>query len=173
MHRYWFPKYLCSRLDRITRDFIWKGFEFGKLVWELLQGQNKGSGWSPPNEDCMILNIVVQEKAGFGGVLRTHEGSWVLGYCGNLDVAEVIEAELMGILQGLRFCHRKGMTKVHCQPLSGFWEGYLLCIAMPIWWDKFVISCRCKGRSQSLMFCVSAISVQTFSRRWGIYVVRI
>ncbi|KAJ1388653.1 Ribonuclease H domain [Sesbania bispinosa] len=75
-------------------------------------------GWSSPNKECMILNTdgsVVEDKAGFGGLLRTPDGGWVHGFCGNLDGAEVIEVELMAILQGLHICHRMGLNKVYCQ----------------------------------------------------------
>ncbi|KAJ1425005.1 Ribonuclease H domain [Sesbania bispinosa] len=75
-------------------------------------------GWSPHTEDCAILNTdgsVAEAKAGFGGVIRLHDGSWVQGFCGNLDGAEIIEVELVGIFQGLRLCHRLELAKVHCQ----------------------------------------------------------
>ena len=41
------------------------------------------------------------KRAGFGGVLRNHNGDWVHGFSGYLGENDILYAELMGIKTGL------------------------------------------------------------------------
>ncbi|KAJ1427765.1 Ribonuclease H domain [Sesbania bispinosa] len=75
-------------------------------------------GWTTYDSDAFVLNTdgsVIDGKAGFGGIIRFHDGSWCHGFYGSLDQADVIEAELVGIYQGLRLCRQLGIAIVHCQ----------------------------------------------------------
>uniref|UniRef100_A0A151UDV3 Ribonuclease H protein At1g65750 family n=1 Tax=Cajanus cajan TaxID=3821 RepID=A0A151UDV3_CAJCA len=58
---------------------------------------------------------VMEDKVGFGGVLRSSDGVWIHGFCGNVDGSEIIGVELLGILQGLRIAQRLGLSRVYCQ----------------------------------------------------------
>nr|KYP45319.1 Putative ribonuclease H protein At1g65750 family [Cajanus cajan] len=60
----------------------------------------------------------MEDKAGFEGVLRSSNGVWIHGFCGNVDDFEIIGVELLDILQGLRIAQRLGLTRVYCQTNS-------------------------------------------------------
>ncbi|KAJ1426867.1 Ribonuclease H domain [Sesbania bispinosa] len=70
------------------------------------------------DSDAFILNTdesVIDGKAGFGGIIRFHDGTWRHGFYGSLDRADVIEVELVGIYQGLQLCRQLGIVIVRCQ----------------------------------------------------------
>ncbi|KAJ1424746.1 Ribonuclease H domain [Sesbania bispinosa] len=63
--------------------------------------------WEKPCVDQIALNTdgsVNGANAGFGGLLRHHDGSWISGYYGHLKPVDILEAELVAILKGLRIC---------------------------------------------------------------------
>ncbi|KAJ1379403.1 Ribonuclease H domain [Sesbania bispinosa] len=63
--------------------------------------------WEPPIHDQVALNTdgsVTKFTAGFGGLIRMHDGKWIRGYYGRLKDVEILEAELIAILEGLRIC---------------------------------------------------------------------
>ncbi|KAL4369850.1 hypothetical protein AHAS_Ahas06G0007000 [Arachis hypogaea] len=43
-----------------------------------------------------------EEKAGYRGIIRTHEGEWIGGYIANLGCCNVYQSELWAILHDLR-----------------------------------------------------------------------
>uniref|UniRef100_A0A151UGD4 Ribonuclease H protein At1g65750 family n=1 Tax=Cajanus cajan TaxID=3821 RepID=A0A151UGD4_CAJCA len=88
------------------------------LNHEVNRNLPKWVGWLDPSENCVILNTdgsVMDDKAGFGGVLRSSDGVWIHGFCGNMDGSEIIGVELLGILQGLRIAQILGLSRVYCQ----------------------------------------------------------
>ncbi|KAK8995051.1 hypothetical protein V6N11_069502 [Hibiscus sabdariffa] len=57
-----------------------------------------------------------------GGLLRDHEGSWLLGFNKHLGISSTLEAELWGILEGLCLAWLHGFERVQCQTDSS--EAY-------------------------------------------------
>ncbi|KAJ1421643.1 Ribonuclease H domain [Sesbania bispinosa] len=67
--------------------------------------------------DQIALNTdgsVNEVTAGFGGLLRHHDGSWISGFYGHLQPVDILEAELVAILEGLRICWHSAFRKVLC-----------------------------------------------------------
>ncbi|MBA0871854.1 hypothetical protein Goshw_000613 [Gossypium schwendimanii] len=50
--------------------------------------------------------------AAVGGLLRDHNGNWIVGFTRYLGNCEVIDSELWGILDGLRIALDRGYQKV-------------------------------------------------------------
>src|ERR1044072_7715191 len=50
--------------------------------------------------------------AACGGVLRDHYGAFVQAFSRKIGVCSALQAELWGILWGLRYAHRKGISHV-------------------------------------------------------------
>ncbi|WJX71286.1 hypothetical protein P8452_55294 [Trifolium repens] len=62
--------------------------------------------WSPPYEYQVALNVDGSSYgnpgwAGYGGLFRDHEGSWILGFSGPVSFADGLEVELLAIHNGL------------------------------------------------------------------------
>lgn len=55
------------------------------------------------------------ENAAVGGVLCDGKGEWILGYNKYLGRSSTFDAELWGILDGLKLIQRRGHTKVVIQ----------------------------------------------------------
>ncbi|MBA0747488.1 hypothetical protein Gogos_004400, partial [Gossypium gossypioides] len=47
-----------------------------------------------------------------GGLLRDHNGNWIVGFKRYFENCEVIDSELWGILDGLKIAHDSGFQKV-------------------------------------------------------------
>ncbi|XVF74116.1 hypothetical protein PTKIN_Ptkin13bG0034400 [Pterospermum kingtungense] len=69
--------------------------------------------WIPPEEDWVKLNTdgcskIIGERAACGGLFRDQSGIWLGGFMANLGRCGAMEAELWGILFGLRYAWEKG-----------------------------------------------------------------
>lgn len=76
--------------------------------------------WVPPNENQVALNVDESYlgssgRACFGGLIRDHTGSWIVGVSGYIDCADSLEAELKGIEIGLMFAWELGYRDVSCR----------------------------------------------------------
>ncbi|KAJ1407791.1 Ribonuclease H-like superfamily [Sesbania bispinosa] len=63
--------------------------------------------WEKPSLEQIALNTdgsVNERSADTGGLLRTHDSSWISGFYGNLPHMDILEAELIAVLEGLRTC---------------------------------------------------------------------
>lgn len=49
-------------------------------------------------------------QAGFAGVLRDHEGKWIMGCAGHYQLSNVIDNELMTLLHGLQIAVKHNLT---------------------------------------------------------------
>ncbi|KAJ1392348.1 putative ribonuclease H protein [Sesbania bispinosa] len=61
-------------------------------------------GWSCPSNVQFVLSSdgsAIFRSAEFGGLIRNKDGSWIIGYYGGIDEADIIEAEIQAILHGL------------------------------------------------------------------------
>ncbi|CAJ2666519.1 ribonuclease H [Trifolium pratense] len=53
--------------------------------------------------------------AGYGGLIRDHEGYWILGFSGPVSFADSIEVELLAIHNGLMLAWDIGYNDVSCR----------------------------------------------------------
>ncbi|KAJ1427514.1 Ribonuclease H domain [Sesbania bispinosa] len=63
-----------------------------------------------PNTDGSVMN----NRAGFGGLIRNMNGDWVMGFFGYLGEEDVLMAELTAILRGLHLCWDNDIRNVKC-----------------------------------------------------------
>ncbi|XVF81675.1 hypothetical protein PTKIN_Ptkin15bG0174300 [Pterospermum kingtungense] len=73
--------------------------------------------WPHPPVDWVALNTDGCSKsslgvAGCGGLLRDFQGNWLKGFTLNIGFCSAIEAELWGVLQGLRLAWSMGIRRV-------------------------------------------------------------
>ena len=73
--------------------------------------------WCPPDVGFVKLNtdgsfMPHSMKAGSGGLFRDSNGKWILGFTRNCGICTTLEAELWGILTGLKIAQEKGFTKL-------------------------------------------------------------
>jgi ribonuclease HI len=54
-------------------------------------------------------------RAGFGVVIRDHQGNWIRGFTGRIDYTNCLEAELIAILNGLSLAWFIGIRDVSCR----------------------------------------------------------
>lgn len=67
--------------------------------------------WTPPAPCWVCLNIdgsARTNSAGCGGLLRGDQGEWLGGFAKCLGMASAFEAELWGVLEGLKLAKAKG-----------------------------------------------------------------
>ncbi|OIT27443.1 putative ribonuclease h protein, partial [Nicotiana attenuata] len=67
--------------------------------------------WEPPQEGCFKLNTDGAAKGkngigGAGGILRNHNGSWMLGYMENIPYTSTLGAEFRALLRGLQLAEQ-------------------------------------------------------------------
>lgn len=68
--------------------------------------------WHPSEDGEAVLNVdgsCISGRAGFGGVLRRPNGSWILGFYGSLGEEEILFAELMALKHGLLVAWEEGI----------------------------------------------------------------
>lgn len=73
--------------------------------------------WSPLEADIIKINFDGAMKACYhlasaGGLLRNHNGDWVVGYTCNIGIANNFSAELWGLREGLLIAKNQGFTKI-------------------------------------------------------------
>lgn len=76
--------------------------------------------WPAPSLNQVALNVDGSSygnpgRAGFGGLMRDHNGKWLIGFSGHVDFADSLEVELLAILHGLRIAWDIGATDVSCR----------------------------------------------------------
>lgn len=63
--------------------------------------------WHPTAEDVVVLNVDGSSlqnpgPSGFGGVLHSGQGEWIVGFHDYLGNTDILHAELMALLRGLQ-----------------------------------------------------------------------
>ncbi|MBA0628908.1 hypothetical protein Godav_023538, partial [Gossypium davidsonii] len=94
---------------------------FGLLIWRLW----KNCSFKPPIEeesfeDLIFLNTdgavqLESKNVAPGGVVRDGNGDWIFGYNRRFGKCSIFNAELLGILEGLRLIQRRGHDEVIIQ----------------------------------------------------------
>ncbi|KAK3193441.1 hypothetical protein Dsin_024751 [Dipteronia sinensis] len=73
--------------------------------------------WSPPLEGWVKLNVdgSLNPNSGSiaaGGVIRDHKKNWLCGFAVKRGIGSVVEAELWGLLEGLKIALKAGFRKI-------------------------------------------------------------
>ncbi|XP_057418950.1 uncharacterized protein LOC130713176 [Lotus japonicus] len=89
--------------------------------------------WQPPIDDFVALNTDESSfgnpgESGFGGVVRSSDGVWRVGFAGHIGVSDCLHAELLALLHGLDVCWIRRCRKVevftHSRMALGLITGY-------------------------------------------------
>ena len=67
-------------------------------------------GWAALNVDGSSLGN--PGRAGAGGVIRNNLGVWCSGFSAHVGITEILKAELLAILFGLRLCWDRGFRRI-------------------------------------------------------------
>ncbi|KAH0702465.1 hypothetical protein KY285_016743 [Solanum tuberosum] len=66
-------------------------------------------------------------RSGTRGVIRDHNGDWIVGYMGNLHMSNNVKAELTALMQGLKIALVRGLlpleVNIDCKELITFIEN--------------------------------------------------
>ncbi|XP_077212929.1 uncharacterized protein LOC143848038 isoform X2 [Tasmannia lanceolata] len=109
-----------QKADTCNSDFHWKFQLKPKHFFNEKKAKRQISpSWSPLPEWWLKLNFDGSAmgnpgRAGFGGVIRDHNGNIIIAYYGSAGVCDANEAEVMGLLNGLRWFHSNNL-----RPLLG------------------------------------------------------
>ncbi|XP_019238630.1 PREDICTED: uncharacterized protein LOC109218713 [Nicotiana attenuata] len=52
---------------------------------------------------------------GIGGLIRNHNGDWIVGFSGNIPCQSSISAELYALIQGLRIAIQQNLSPLHVE----------------------------------------------------------
>jgi hypothetical protein len=71
------------------------------------------------DKDTMILNVdgsalTNPGKAGYGGLIRKHDGSFQLGFFDSVGISNILHAEIQALLTGVKLCWHAGYRKIIC-----------------------------------------------------------
>lgn len=126
------------------------------------------TSWHPSREDIIVLNVdrCCQGNpglAGFGGLLRQGDGSWILGYFGYLGFADSLRADLSALYHGLEAAWSYGTHGFSFSHIRRWWFTWspkecLHCIVMELW-SVVLRSCSSKP---GLSSCVTLGGRGTF-----------
>jgi hypothetical protein len=75
--------------------------------------------WHPSRDVGFVLNVDGSclgdsGRAGFGGLVREGDGSWIIGFSGFLGISNNTFAQLMAIFHGLKIARERGCRRIHC-----------------------------------------------------------
>lgn len=76
--------------------------------------------WKRPDEGVVKVNVDgsfcrSSGRAGFGGLLQDHDGSWLVGFSGFLGFSNIIMADLKAIQTGLSMAWQRGFRNLICE----------------------------------------------------------
>ncbi|KAE8703862.1 hypothetical protein F3Y22_tig00110462pilonHSYRG00231 [Hibiscus syriacus] len=76
--------------------------------------------WSPSPDDWICLNSdatvsTITGVGSIGGVFRDHSGSHILSFAKNIGITTVLQAELWGILEGLKIAKLRNFSRILVQ----------------------------------------------------------
>jgi len=75
--------------------------------------------WQHGDEGTVILNVdgsalTNTRKAGYGGLIRKHDGSFQLDLFGSAGISNILHAEIQDLLTGVKLCSDAGYRKLIC-----------------------------------------------------------
>ncbi|KAJ1431880.1 Reverse transcriptase zinc-binding domain [Sesbania bispinosa] len=114
-------------------DWMLKGIKQGELCFCLHFGKFGRAG----------TGSLSTTSAGLGGLIRSHNGGWIMGFYGSSTSREILEVELLAIREGLRISRR--LTESDQQLKFQYHKGPLLTGKISvnlIWYGKFKPSQR-------------------------------
>lgn len=143
-------------------------FHYGMTVAKAVNGikgrvEDRWVRWIPPIAGWYKLNCdgardVRTGVACSGGIVRDSSGQWCIGYSHNVGHCSALEAELWGILQGLRISIQKAFHKLHVERDS--WDAMQLLTSTDGGRGAWPIVRDCR----TLMRCFSDIKVEHIFR---------
>ncbi|KAE8693093.1 hypothetical protein F3Y22_tig00110819pilonHSYRG00319 [Hibiscus syriacus] len=76
--------------------------------------------WQPPPESWVCLNTdaSINPSTGFnsvGGAIRSHAGTWLIGFHKSIGITTPLQAELWGIFIGLQVAWEQGYERLQVQ----------------------------------------------------------
>ena len=76
--------------------------------------------WIEPATGMLKLNVdgsvfASLSRAGVGGIIRDHSGSWIAGFSGFVTSCDILQVEILAILHGLAFAWRIGTRNLICE----------------------------------------------------------
>ncbi|KAK7259161.1 hypothetical protein RIF29_24760 [Crotalaria pallida] len=82
--------------------------------------QMRWISWLPPSGTRIALNVDDSSmgnpgRAGYGGLLRDINGSWLCGFAGQYGVSNNIHMEILAIFYGLEVAWNRGYRDVECR----------------------------------------------------------
>ncbi|KAH1063489.1 hypothetical protein J1N35_028476, partial [Gossypium stocksii] len=104
-----------------SREIIQTSISWANQLFSILKANVKGRSINPIEresfEDLIFLHTdgAVQLDSGnasFGGVVRDANRDWIFGYSRHLGICSIFNAELWGILEGLRLIQRRRHDEV-------------------------------------------------------------
>ncbi|KAG8484316.1 hypothetical protein CXB51_023638 [Gossypium anomalum] len=107
-----------------SREMVKVSLSWANKLFSALRADFKGSFKPPVKKESfeapIFLNTngavqLVSKNAAVGGVVRDANGDWIFGYNRHLGKCFIFNAELWGILGGLRLIQRRGHDKVFIQ----------------------------------------------------------
>jgi ribonuclease HI len=85
-------------------------------VVSLMERINQEVGWSPLNDDWVVLNTDGAKhhdsRSGCGGILKKGGSTWIGGFSKGLGECSIVVAELWGAWVGLKFAWDQGYRHV-------------------------------------------------------------
>ncbi|KAF7836240.1 cytosolic sulfotransferase 15-like [Senna tora] len=137
--------------------------EMTEKLSKVIEEKFDQSAWSHPEEEWLKVNVDgacksgTTERASCGGVIRDHEGRFLLGFTKNLGYCDVISAELWGIKMGLEVAWEMGARKIVIEMDSTYAHQLVL------------------SRVQELHPCLSLVNAihQILARQWEVQIVHV
>lgn len=112
-----------SLIDRTVINSIWQQTALNRTVLgrdDINVRSIIRISWKKPPSGYVKLNVDDiafgnPGRAGFGGLVRTEDGKWIIGFSGFIGHTTNLHAELKGIQRGLQFLWEAGYRRVVCE----------------------------------------------------------
>lgn len=84
-----------------------------------LSRQERWIKWHEEGDLALILNVDGSNlgnpgRAGFGGIIRNWDGSWITGFAEFIGIYDILHVELLAVLHGLRLAWDRGFQNLIC-----------------------------------------------------------
>lgn len=121
-----------SRNEEVFSDVVWDAWKMNSQIQLMLTITVKAYGnqtqhkeppmvaWLPPHENYVKLNVDGSSlgnpgSSGYGGLIRSTTGEWIMGFSGFCGITTNLNAELLAIAYGLHIAWGKGYKEVICE----------------------------------------------------------
>lgn len=106
--------------------------------------------WNPPKINSFKLNtdgscLGNLGKEGINGVVRMHNGGWVMGFCKSFHKATNNMMELMELIEGLKMVEQKNFLPIEIN--IGSLEIIIMLTNGNLHYDALILDCRSRLRT--------------------------